>query len=214
MSKSKIKICGIKKIEILDTCIKYKVDYFGIVFYKKSPRNIDIKKAKQLISYSKNKKIIPIGVFVDEPIKLIKNIIDRTNLKYLQLHGSEDSRYISTLKEKYNLKIIKAFGIENKKDFENIEQFSNADYYLFDYKPEKSDSPGGNAKKFNWNLLKNIKINKPWFISGGININNIHKIHKKIFPYGIDISSGVEEKKGLKSSIKIKKLMEKINGNS
>ena len=67
--------------------------------------------------------------------------------------------------------------------------------------------PGGNAKKFNWSLLKGIKIEKPWFLSGGININNINDIKNYAIPYGIDVSSGVEEKLGIKNNKKIVSLV-------
>ena len=72
--------------------------------------------------------------------------------------------------------------------------------------------PGGNAKSFDWTILKEKKIDKPWFISGGININNVKEIGENIFPYGIDISSGVEAKLGIKSSKKINDLIKTING--
>jgi len=77
---------------------------------------------------------------------------------------------------------------------------------LFDYKPSSKDLPGGNAKKFDWQLLKKIKISKPWFISGGINIDNINEIKKYAIPYGIDISSGVEVSPGNKNINKINSL--------
>ena len=82
---------------------------------------------------------------------------------------------------------------------------------MFDYKSQINELPGGNAKKFNWLLLQNIKINKPWFISGGINISNVEEISKKLIPYGIDISSGVEEKPGIKNSHKINALLKTLN---
>ena len=78
---------------------------------------------------------------------------------------------------------------------------------LFDYKPSKKELPGGNAKSFNWSLLRGIKIEKPWFLSGGININNINDIKNYAIPYGIDVSSGVEEKLGIKNNKKIVSLV-------
>lgn len=79
--------------------------------------------------------------------------------------------------------------------------------FLFDYKPSKDELPGGNAKTFSWDLISDIKIDKPWFLSGGININNINKIKNYKIPYGIDISSGVEDKLGIKSNNKITSLL-------
>ena len=111
----------------------------------------------------------------------------------------------------YSLKIIKSIGIRKKQDLYKVKKFKQIDYFLFDYKPNVNELPGGNAKQFNWDLLNNINIDKPWFISGGINIKNITEIQKKLFTYGIDISSGVEDKIGIKSSKKITELINKFN---
>ena len=88
-------------------------------------------------------------------------------------------------------------------DLKKTLAYPDADMFLFDYKPSKDELPGGNAKTFNWELIKNLEINKPWFLSGGINLSNINKIKKYSIPYGIDISSGVEENKGIKNNDKI-----------
>ena len=211
MNKPKVKICGIKEIKTIDVCIYNEIEYFGLVFYKNSPRNLSLDHALKLINYVISKDIIPVGVFVNKSIQDLKDIIKQTNLKHIQLHGDEDADYINLLKKKFEVKIIKSVGIKNKDDFDKIKKVLNADYFLFDYKPEISELPGGNARKFNWSLLKNVKISKPYFISGGINVNNVREIKKIIIPYGIDISSGVEEKLGIKSNKKITKLLEMFN---
>ena len=82
---------------------------------------------------------------------------------------------------------------------------------MFDYKPTKGELPGGNAKTFDWNLVKNIKINKPWFLSGGINAENIKQIIKDINPLGIDLSSGVEKELGIKDNHIINNFIKKFN---
>ena len=211
MKKVKIKICGVREIATIDCCIDNNVEYFGLVFFEQSVRNINLEHALKLINYANLKKIIPVGVFVNKSINDLREIIKKTHLSYVQLHGNENDNYISILKKEFNLKVLKSVGIKQKTDLKKIDKLSNADYLLFDYKPEISDLPGGNAKKFDWSLLHDIKINKPWFISGGINISNIEEIDKNLIPYGIDISSGVEEKPGIKSTEKITKLLEKLN---
>ena len=211
MNKTKVKICGVKETSTIDCCINNQVDYFGLIFYEKSPRNTNLENALKLINYVKFKKITPVGVFVDRPINELKDIINKTHLNYIQLHGNESMEYINILKNEYDLKIIKSIGIKEKADFKKTEKLSNADYFLFDYKPQINELPGGNAMTFDWSLLKNIKISKPWFISGGININNVKEIYKNQIPYGIDISSGVEEKLGIKSSRRITDLMKILN---
>ena len=211
MNKSKIKICGINEIKIIDGCINNGVEYCGLIFYEKSPRFVNLELARKIINYVYNKKIIPVGVFVNKPLNEIKKIIKKTCLKHIQLHGNEDNNYISQLKKEFDLKIIKSIGINNKDDLRKMDDLQLSDYFLFDYKPKINELPGGNAKSFDWSLLQNITINKPWFISGGINIDNIEQINKKLIPYGIDISSGVEEKPGIKSSHKINALLKILN---
>ena len=208
MNKSKIKICGIKKIDTLNHCIACKVDFFGLIYYKKSPRNIFLKDAYKLTKHIKNEAIKSVGVFVNEPINNLKNILNDIKLDYIQLHGSENNDYIDNIKSDFSIKIIKNIAIESPNDFNKIKKYKNTDFFLFDYKPAKNELPGGNSKVFSWNLLKDISISKPWFISGGINIKNINTIKKFSFPYGIDISSGVEEGIGIKSNTKIKALMD------
>ena len=211
MNKSKIKICGINEIKIINCCINNGIEYCGLIFYEKSPRFVNLELAKKIINYVYNKKIIPVGVFVNKPLNKIMKIIKKTCLKHIQLHGDEDNNYIKHLKKEFDLKIIKSIGINNKDDLKKMDDLQLSDYFLFDYKPIINELPGGNAKRFDWSLLQNITISKPWFISGGINIGNIGQIDKKLIPYGIDISSGVEEKPGIKSSHKINALLKILN---
>ena len=200
------KICGLKKEDSLICCEKNKVDYFGMIFYKNSPRNINNKEAKNLTELSRNLKIKPVGVFVNHNINDLKEIISYLNLKLIQLHGDENQNYIDEIKKNFQIKIIKKISIQKENDLKFINNFKNIDYLLFDYKPELHELPGGNSKTFDWKLLKEQKIDTPWFVSGGINESNINKVKKLINPHGIDLSSGVEEIKGIKSNKKINSL--------
>ena len=207
------KICGLKDVESLNCCEENNVDFFGMIFYKKSPRNITLNEAKTLINTSKELRINPVGVFVDHEINDLKKIISSLGLKYIQLHGSEDQKYIDEIKKQFDVKIIKKISIKNSEDLNIINKFNNIEYLLFDYKPDNNELPGGNAKTFNWNLLKDQKIKLPWFISGGINETNIKNIQNLLNPNGIDLSSGVEVSKGIKSNLKINNLFKKFYDN-
>ena len=207
------KICGLKTKDSLICCEKNNADFFGMIFYKKSPRNISIDQAKLLINFSKKFKIKPVGVFVDHNIDELKKIILSLNLKYIQLHGNEDQRYIDKIKEQFNLKIIKKLSIRNANDLNKINIYNNIDYILFDYKPQKNELPGGNSKSFEWSLLSGQNIDLPWFISGGINESNIKNIKNILNPNGIDLSSGVEGSLGIKSIKKINSLFKTYYGN-
>ncbi|MFL2543816.1 MAG: phosphoribosylanthranilate isomerase [Alphaproteobacteria bacterium] len=200
------KICGLREKDSLICCEANKVDFFGLVFYEKSPRNINHNKAKQLVDLSKNLSIKPVGVFVNHKISDLKNIIRLLNLKYIQLHGEENQSYINEIKKEFKLKIIKKISIKNQSDLNKINNIENIDYLLFDYKPKSNELPGGNSKSFDWSLLKGVTIKLPWFVSGGINVSNIKNIQKTINPNGIDLSSGVEQSLGIKSNKKINNL--------
>ena len=193
------KICGIKNEDTLICCDDNSVDFFGMIFYPKSPRNISIEDASNLQKKSENLNINGVGVFVNKNINEIEDIIKKVRLKYVQLHGSEDEQYIKTLKRN-EVKVIKSISISNINDLRKISNYNSSDYFLFDYKPMKNELPGGNAKSFDWNILKNLNTNKPWFLSGGISIKNIQEILNDINPFGIDLSSGVEKELGIKDN--------------
>ena len=205
-----IKICGIKNESTLLCCEKNNVDFFGMIFYKSSPRNISKEKAQYLLELSKNMNIEGVGVFVDENINSLNRIIEDLALKTVQLHGEEQNDYINILKQN-KIKVIKKISIKYEDDLKQIKKFDNADYLLFDYKPALNELPGGNSKSFDWNIIKNLKINKPWFLSGGINIKNIDYISSKIQPFGVDLSSGAEKELGIKDNHIINNLIDKLN---
>ena len=204
-----IKICGIKNRDTLMCCENNNIGFFGMIFYTKSPRNISIENANNLLKISEKLNINGVGVFVNKEIDKLKEIIERTNLKYVQLHGSEDELYIKKIK-KLGIRIIKSISISIKDDLNKIKDYKSADYFLFDYKPKKNDLPGGNSKSFDWKILKSLKTDKPWFLSGGVNINNIQQILTDINPYGIDLSSGVEKELGIKDNQIINNFIRKV----
>ena len=203
------KICGIQSEDTLLCCEDNSVDFFGMIFYSKSPRNISIEDASNLQNKSENLNINGVGVFVNKNINEIEDIIKKVRLKYVQLHGLEDEEYIKTLK-RTGVKVIKSISISNINDLKNVSNYNSSDYFLFDYKPMKNELPGGNAKSFDWNILKNLNTNKPWFLSGGISIKNIQEILNDINPFGIDLSSGVEKELGIKDNHIINNFIDKL----
>ena len=204
-----IKICGIQNENTLLCCEKNNVNFFGMIFYQKSPRNISIENASFLQKISENLNINGVGVFVNKNISELEEIINRLKLKFVQLHGSEDETYIKKIKRN-GVKVIKSISVSKRDDLREINKFQSIDYFLFDYKPLKGELPGGNAKSFDWRLLNNLKITKPWFLSGGINIDNIQQINNDINPYGIDLSSGVEKELGIKDNGIINNFIRKL----
>ena len=137
-----------------------KVDMIGFIFYPKSPRCL-----YELPAYMpvKAKRV---GVFVNEDKKEIEIFADRFSLDYIQLHGNESPEYCHSLRAT-GLRLIKAFSIARRKDFENIGTYEEScDYFLFDTKCEQH---GGSGNQFDWSMLNSYKGKKPFLLSGGIN---------------------------------------------
>ena len=211
MKPNKIKICGITDLSIANFCIDNDADYLGFVSYEHSPRNISLHDSKDIIS-KLSKPIDTVAVTVNANINDIKEIED-SGFNYIQLHGSEDLSYLGAIKKNTQLKIIKAFGISTQADFNNVNDYSDlCDYFLLDAKPEETEMPGGNAKKFDWSLLGGQNLKKEFFLSGGLNIDNLEIALKNNITSFFDVSSSVESSPGVKDKIKIKEFINKVKG--
>ena len=197
----KVKICGMTDAATIQTAIDHKVDYLGFVFYQKSPRNLTPKKAT-LLTKNIPSHINKVAVLVNETDQFIEYI--KNDFDTFQLHGDEDLNRVKELKKKYNKKIIKAIKVTDENSAKKFQQFEDqVDMFLF-------DSPAmEKSAKFNWQILQNLKITKPYLIAGSININNVDEI-LKFNPTGIDISSGLEDSRGVKSEKKIIELLNKV----
>jgi len=204
----KIKICGMKFMDNIREVEKLKPDYIGFIFYKKSKRYVGEELTKEVFEKI-DKSIHKVGVFVNEEINSILRIKKKFNFDYIQLHGDESPEYCKILQEKGCL-IIKAFSIDDQFDFNLAHNYSPfCHYFLFDTKGKKY---GGNGETFNWSLLNNYQLNIPFFLSGGIEINNISGAfrikNKKII--GLDLNSKLEQSPGIKDIQKVKSVITKI----
>ena len=207
--KVKIKICGINDEK--SALASRDADYIGLVFFNKSPRYINSKLAKRIISRLKGGPQ-KVGLFVNQSIDAVGRISKEVGLDIIQLHGDEDVAYMSKLKKKVNKPLIKAVPIKTREDINISQEFKNfCDMILFDTKT--NNQFGGTGTSFDWKLLKNFKTSKKWMLAGGLNINNIEKALKTAKPDIVDISSGVEKERGVKCEEKIRnfiKYVEKI----
>ncbi|MAK09239.1 MAG: hypothetical protein CML36_01980 [Rhodobacteraceae bacterium] len=203
----KIKVCGLKSISEVNCASDYGACWYGMIFVKNSPRFITYKKAENLINNTPA-YIEPIAVTINPSYSKIKNLIE-LGFKYIQLHGDESTSFCLNLKKEYKVKIIKAISIRAVKDIEYANNFRDiVDWVLFDYKDDLL--AGGTGKSFNWNLLADKKLNFSWILSGGLDYNNVGKAIKKTGATAVDVSTGLEIKKGIKSIELIKKFCNKI----
>ena len=207
-----LKVCGLKYYDNIKTLLTLKPKFVGFIFHKPSPRNMPIsflEKTKNL-NFKSTKKV---GVFVNKPIYFIEKIAKKGKLDLIQLHGTESPLYCKLLKKKLKLPIIKAFSIKTKKDLEPTKNYYNTiDYFLFDTKTKLA---GGSGKKFDWSVLNYFNQEKPFFLSGGIDLEDF--FHIKHLPYKnlycLDINSKFEQHPGLKKVDKIKLVKNNIKFN-
>lgn len=199
-----VKICGITTLEEIDYINELKPDYTGFVFAE-SKRKVNIENGKELLK-ALDKDIKSVGVFRNNTKEYIIEVIENIPLDIIQLHGDEDNDFINYLKDKTNCEIWKAVGIKNKEDLIKAKDF-NVETLLLD------GSNPGSGELFPWEYLKEIDVNKRFFIAGGINEENVLEAMENVNPYGVDTSSGVETiENGIrrKDKEKIKRLIKKV----
>jgi len=223
METTKIKICGLRRPEDIEAVNKYKPEYVGFVFYKKSKRYVTEEQAEKLRELL-DEKISSAGVFVNADKAEILRLMRMGIISVAQLHGNESEDYIRELKEELQKpgifsdrkeymtggEIIKAFVFKNLKEEDAVRKSawrileeagkSPADYILF-------DNGYGSGETFDWSILRDF--DKPYFLAGGLNPDNVSGAVKMLHPYAVDVSSGVEED-GYKNPEKIREFIEKV----
>mgnify|MGYP003630001749 CR=1 FL=1 len=211
MNKIKLKICGMKYSENIQEIATLKPDYLGFIFWDKSSRKFDLKELPKLDSNVKK-----VGVFVDTSLEEIQTKIKTFQLDAIQLHGNESVEFCANLKNE-KVEIIKAFSINNDFDFSELKAYENVvDYFLFD---TKGKLPGGNGTTFDWQVLKNYNLQKPFFLSGGIGLTEISKTKEFLdsdlsnYCYAIDVNSRFETEPGLKNKNELEKFKKLLNEN-
>ena len=202
MKKIKIKICGQTNPAIIEHCLKIGVNQQGLIFYDKSPRNLDNDTLKIIHNYFQQFQDKFVGVFVNPSLELIEEKLEIYNFKTIQLHGNENQAMIDKIKLNYKKKIYKSISPEN---FRKV-QLRNVDRFLIEAKPINKDQPGGNNKIWDWSNFQN-PLNNPFILSGGLNQQNIEEAINLTGADFVDINSGVEEAKGEKSLSLIDKLI-------
>ena len=178
---TKIKMCGLSRIEDIEAANAIKPDYIGFVFAEISKRRVSALEASKLKS-KLDPDIKAVGVFLDDKLDFVASMLNLGIVDVVQLHGSEDEEYIERVRQITNKPIIKAFIIRSKEDVERAER-STADYILL-------DGGKGEGKAFDWSLLKDIK--RPYFLAGGLNPGNASDAVKALKPYAVDVSTGIE----------------------
>ena len=201
----KVKICGITNPEDAVWAANLGADYMGLVFVKNSKRKVSLEKAKEIID-AVPPYIKKVGVFVNEDPGIINKILEHYRLDMLQFHGEEPPNYCHQFK--IRIEVIKAFRVKDEQSLSQISQY-DVNFYLLDAFVQ--EEYGGTGQTFNWDLaIKAKQPCRPIFLSGGLNPDNVVEAVKKVRPYAVDVSSGVESSPRRKSVELMKEFIDKV----
>ena len=191
-----VKICGITSQADARAAAAAEADAIGLMFYKESPRHVTIEQAKEICEVLPA-HIMRVGVFVNTDETLISRALSECLLNILQFHGDETPEDCA----QYPVMTLKAFRVQGPETLEQMKDYSTAGFLLDAYTKE---ARGGTGEKFNWDLaVQAQQLRKPVFLAGGLTPDNVAEAVRKVEPFGVDVSSGVESEPGKKDSEKM-----------
>jgi phosphoribosylanthranilate isomerase len=210
------KICGLSTPETVDAAVAGGAAYVGFVFYPPSPRSLEPARAAALAARVPV-PVIRVGLVVDESDERIAAILETCPLEMLQLHGRETPARTGEIRRRFGLPVMKAIAVAGPGDPEAARPYEPvADWLLFDAKPPTpvegapAPLPGGNARVFDWQLLAGLSWQRPWMLSGGLTPENVAEAVRIAGAETVDVSSGVEDRPGLKNPDKIRRFLETV----
>lgn len=210
-----IKVCGMREPDNISELLELNPDYMGLIFYPHSKRYMKGLDAVHLKSIPPSTK--KTGVFVNEAMDVMADEVIQYELDAIQLHGDETGefcrsfrKFLHNMQTERHVEIIKAFGISEDFDFSTLSEYEDfVDYFLFD---TKTEGHGGSGVTFDWTILEKYKGKKPYFLSGGLSLENIHGIKdlKDVRFHGVDLNSKFETDAGIKDINKLRSVFERI----
>jgi phosphoribosylanthranilate isomerase len=198
-----VKICGINTAEAADAAVRAGADFVGLVFHPKSPRHLSAEAGKALADRLRG-RVRLVALVADGDDETIAAVVNAVRPEFLQLHGRETPDRAGAIRSRFGVPVIKAVAIAEASDFDALPAYyPTADMLLLDAKAPEGLRAGGHGVAFDWQLLANRKISRPWFLAGGLNPENVARAVATAAPPGVDVSSGVETAPGLKSPERI-----------
>ena len=194
-----VKICGLSTPDTLSAALDAGADMVGFVFFPASPRHINLTQARDLGAMAKG-RALKVALTVDADDSDLGNIVEALRPDLLQLHGHESVARVREVKQLFGLPVAKVLPIAEAADLRPVPGYAAvADRILFDAKPPKDATrPGGLGKPFDWNLLADVALDRPWMLSGGLHAGNVAEALRITRAPGVDVSSGVESAPGVK----------------
>lgn len=200
-SDIRVKICGLTKSADIPTAVQAGAQYVGLVFFRKSPRNLALQDAA-LLAASVPEGICKVALTVDADNTELDYLIDAVPLDMLQLHGSETPERVAGVQARYGLPVMKAVGVADEGDLPALQEYLRvADQILVDAKPPKNAVlPGGNGLAFDWRLIAGRRWPVPWMLAGGLTPDNVAEAIAMTGARQVDVSTGVESAPGVKDA--------------
>lgn len=207
-----VKICGLRQEIDIEAAVSGGADYVGFVFFEPSPRNVSLDVAKYLSRQVNG--VTKVVVLVNATDREVENIVEAVSPGLLQLHGSETPERAAKLKEKFGIKVMKAFGVDDQSQLNEVDNYvGSVDQILIDAKPAPNAKlPGGNGAVIDWSILQGWNPQRPWMLAGGLDAMNVNGALKLSGANLIDVSSGVETAPGIKSAKKITAFLNTVYG--
>ncbi len=200
-----VKICGLTDAASVRAAVDGGAAMCGFVFFPASPRNLTPEAAAELTK-GVPEGVIRVGLTVDADDTLLAEIASVAKVDMLQLHGAETPERTNEVRDRFGLPVIKVLAVQGPDDLAAAEAYEGvADRLMFDAKPpEDASRPGGNARAFDWELLKGQTFALPWLLAGGLTAENLGQAVKISGAEAVDVSSGVEDAPGVKNADKIR----------
>ena len=208
-----VKICGITSEKDVKAAQQLGANFIGFVLVQKSKRFVDLKKLESL-SMMISKSSRSVALLADPSDDFLERLLMTCKVDYIQLHGEESPKRVDEIASLTKTPLIKAIGIEKASDLLKVRSYEQfVEYILLDSKvKEVGGLTGGRGVTFDWKIIEGFYFNKPWFLAGGININNVIDALRISGTKMLDVSTGVEHEPGKKSFQKIKEFIGKVNG--
>jgi phosphoribosylanthranilate isomerase len=201
-----VKICGITTMAAMDAALDAGADMVGVVFFAKSPRNVSLATGCALGGRTCGRAGV-VALTVDPDDDFLAAIAANLKPDLIQLHGSETPERVADIRERFKLRVMKAVGVAEAADLAPIPAYAAvSDMLLVDAKPPKTAEalPGGNGLTFDWRLVAGLDPGRPVMLSGGLHAGNVAEAIRLTRLSGVDVSSGVESRPGVKDPDKIR----------
>jgi len=194
--RTRVKICGITRVEDALAAIELGADAIGLVFYESSPRHVQLHQAAKIVA-ALPPFVSVVGLFVDATAEQIREVLTHVRLDVLQFHGDESAEFC----RQFNTPYLKAVRVRPETNLvQYATDYADARALLLDAFAE--GIPGGTGHSFDWSLIPK-GLTRPIILAGGLNAGNVTEAIRQVRPYAVDVSGGVEREKGIKDADKI-----------